>query len=77
MAYKSEMRQKQHDFYDKGAINKNTVTLGTLRSQSSSIFCEQRSGNKKRERTKEGLVGVLSTYESTLQQTDLYRKSTN
>ena len=40
------MRQMQHDFYDKGAINKNTVTLGTLRSQSSMIFCEQRSGNK-------------------------------
>ena len=47
--YKLEMRQKQHDFYDKGAINKNTVTLGTLRSQSSMIFCEQRSGNKKGE----------------------------
>ena len=71
------MRQMQHDFYDKGAINKNTVTLGTLRSQSSMIFCEQRSGNKKGERIKEGLVGVLSSYESTLQQTDLYRKSTN
>ena len=71
------MRQKQHDFYDKGAINKNTVTLGTLRSQSSMIFCEQRSGNKKGERIKEGRVGVLSSYESTLQQTDLYRKSTN